>query len=63
MFDRLFAFLGGVTIAATRMISIRQNKGKTIADCLADRTDYAKNPEKTNKGEYISSYKCAPKTA
>jgi hypothetical protein len=62
LFDRLFAFLGGVTIAITRLISMRQNKGKSIAECLADCTDYAKNPDKTNKGEYISSYECAPKT-
>ena len=49
-------------IATTRLISMHQNKGKSIADCLADRTDYAKNPDKTNDGEYISSYECAPKT-
>lgn len=53
---------GGVIIATTRLISMHQNKGKSIADCLADRTDYAKNPEKTNEGEYISSYECDPKT-
>ena len=41
---------------------MHQNKGKSIADCLADRTDYAKNPSKTNDGEFISSYECDPKT-
>ena len=41
---------------------MHQNKGKSIADCLADRTDYAKNTNKTNDGEYISSYECDPKT-
>lgn len=41
---------------------MHQNKGKSIADCLADRTDYAKNPDKTNDGELLSSYECAPKT-
>lgn len=49
-------------MATTRLISMHQNKGKSIADCLADRTDYAKNPDKTNNGEYISSYECDPKT-
>ena len=49
-------------MATTRLISMHQNKGKSIADCLADRTDYAKNPDKTNEGEYISSYECDPKT-
>lgn len=53
---------GGVIIATTRLISMHQNKGKTIADCLADRTDYAKNPDKTNDGELLSSYECDPKT-
>lgn len=34
------------------------NKGKTLAQCLTDRTDYAKNPEKTDEGELISSFMC-----
>lgn len=41
---------------------MHQNKGKSIADCLADRTDYAKNPDKTNEGELLSSYQCDPRT-
>ncbi|WP_339362242.1 relaxase/mobilization nuclease domain-containing protein [Vallitalea maricola] len=49
-------------MATTRLISMHQNKGKSIADCLADRTDYAKNPDKTNDGELLSSYECDPKT-
>lgn len=49
-------------MATTRLISMHQNKGKSISDCLADRTDYAKNPDKTNSGEYISAYECDPKT-
>lgn len=53
---------GGVIIATTRLIAMHQNKGKSIADCLADRTDYAKNPDKTNDGELLSSYECDPKT-
>ena len=39
------------------------NKGKTVAQCLADRTDYSQNAAKTNDGEFISSYECDPKTA
>ena len=34
------------------------NKGKSIARCLKDRTDYAVNEEKTQQGKYISSYAC-----
>ena len=43
-------------MAATRLIPLHENKGKTVAKCLKDRTDYVKNGEKTNEGEFISSY-------
>lgn len=49
-------------MATTRLISMHLNKGKSIADCIADRTDYAINPDKTNDGVHISSYECDPKT-
>ena len=39
------------------------NKGKTLAQCLHDRTAYATNPEKTHGQELISSYECDPRTA
>ncbi len=41
---------------------MHQNIGKSIANCLADRTDYAKNPDKTNDGALLSSYQCDPRT-
>lgn len=50
-------------MAACRLIALHINKGKTIAQCLADRTDYSQNADKTNGGEYISSYECDPETA
>lgn len=34
-------------MATTRLISMHQNKGKSIAQCLSDRTDYVQNPDKT----------------
>jgi len=37
-------------------------KGKTIAQCISDRTEYAMNPDKTNHGELISSYACDYRT-
>ena len=37
-------------------------EGKTLAQCISDRTDYAKNPEKTNGGELISAYACDHRT-
>ena len=39
-------------MAATRLIALHVNKGKTIAQTLADRTDYSKNEEKTEGGKY-----------
>ena len=50
-------------MAATRLIALHVNKGKTVAQCLADRPDYSQNAAKTNDGEFISSYECDPKTA
>ena len=50
-------------MAATRLIALHINKGKTVAQCLADRTNYSQNAAKTNDGEFISSYECDPKTA
>ena len=50
-------------MATTRLIPMHQNKGKTVSQCLADRTEYAKNPDKTANGEFISAYECDPATA
>ena len=49
-------------MAATRLIPMHVNKGKTLAQSLGDRTDYAKNPEKTDKGELVTGYQCDPVT-
>jgi len=49
-------------MAAVRLIALHANKGRTIAQTLGDRTDYAKNPEKTEKGELVTSYGCDPIT-
>ena len=49
-------------MAATRLIALHANKGKTIARSLSDRTDYAKNPDKTEKGELVTGYRCDPFT-
>lgn len=49
-------------MAATRLIPLHANKGRTVAHSLGDRTDYAKNPEKTEKGELVTAYGCDPMT-
>ena len=61
---RHFLFCKGVmALAATRLIALHKNKGKSVAACLKSRTNYAKNPDKTNRGELVSSYECSPLTA
>ena len=47
-------------MATTRIIPLHLNKGKTLNQCLKDRTDYAENPEKTAGGNLVSSYACDP---
>ena len=49
-------------MATTRIIPMHKNKGKSIAQCLHDRTAYAMNPAKTKGGELVSSFACDPHT-
>ena len=49
-------------LAATRLIPMRKNKGKSVAACLHDHTSYIQNPAKTEQGELVSSYQCSPLT-
>ena len=49
-------------MAATRLIALHKNKGKSIAACLKSRTDYVQNPDKTEQGELVSCYECSPLT-
>ena len=50
-------------MAATCIISIHINKGKTARQCIGDRLDYIMNPKKTDGGILISAYACSPETA
>jgi hypothetical protein len=45
-------------MAATRFISMHIGKGKSIAESMKGRTDYAKNPNKTDGGRLVSSFGC-----
>ena len=49
-------------LAATRLIPMRKNKGKSIGACLHNHTSYIQNPDKTEQGELVSSYQCSPLT-
>lgn len=50
-------------MAATRLIALHRNKKRSVRQCLADRMDYALNPDKTEAGTFLSSYECDPRTA
>ena len=45
-------------MAATKLIAMHVNKGRTVSSCLHDRIEYAKNGEKTENEELISTYAC-----
>ena len=50
-------------MAATRLIPLHTNKGKSAAASLKERLDYSQDPEKTEDGKLISSYACDPRLA
>ena len=50
-------------LAATRLIALHKKKGMTVAACLKNRTDYIENPDKTEQGQFVSSYACSALTA
>ena len=50
-------------MAATCIIYIHINKGKTARQSIAARLDYIMNPKKTDGGILVSTYACSPETA
>jgi len=49
-------------LATTRLIPLHVGKGRTIAEVIKESTDYLENPEKTQKGELVTSFECDPMT-
>jgi hypothetical protein len=49
-------------MAATWLRPLHVNKGKSIARTLGLRTEYAKNPDKTEGGELVAGYECDPRS-
>ena len=47
-------------MAVTRIISIRGSKGQSVIHSLTERTNYVKNPEKTENGSLVYAYGCTP---
>ena len=50
-------------MATTRIMPLHTGKGRSVAKALKDVTDYMENPNKTEDGELISSFECAPESA
>jgi len=49
-------------MAVTWIKPLHVRQGKTISQCLGDRTEYAMNAEKTDGGELVTGYECNPST-
>ena len=50
-------------MATTRLIPLHSGKGRSEGTAIRDILDYSKNPDKTEKGELITSYACDHRTA
>jgi len=49
-------------MATTTLIPLHAGKGKTVAAAIGRTTNYVKNPDKTDGGEWVSAYECDPLT-
>ena len=45
-------------MATTRFISMHIGRGKSVAESIRGRTDYAENPDKTDGGRLVTSFGC-----
>lgn len=50
-------------MATTRLMPLHTGKGRSVAEALERTTDYVKNPDKTDGGEWITAYECDPAIA
>lgn len=49
-------------MAATRLIPLHISRGKTALQSFKDRIDYARNPDKTEQEQWVSTYQCHLRT-
>ena len=61
--QHFFFAIGGDDAGSNTADCAAQNKGMTVAACLKNRTDYIENPDKTEQGQFVSSYACSALTA
>lgn len=50
-------------MATTRIMPLHTGKGRTIGQAISDIIDYVENPEKTDHGKLITSYRCDSRIA
>ena len=50
-------------MATTRLMALHTGQGRSVNTAIRDIIDYVENPEKTNRGQLISSYQCSPRIA
>jgi hypothetical protein len=50
-------------MATTHIMALHAGRGRSVAKALRDISSYMENPLKTEGGELISAYECAPETA
>ena len=47
-------------MVTTTIIPLHVGKGRTVAKALDLTTDYVKNPNKTDGGEWVTAFECDP---
>ena len=50
-------------MATTRLMPLHTGKGRSVGTAISDIIDYVENPNKTDKGQLITSYQCSPRIA
>ena len=50
-------------MATTCLIPLHRGRGRSVRTAISSIIDYAENPEKTDKGHFVSSYQCSPRFA
>ena len=50
-------------MATTRLMALHIGKGRTFSTAISDIIDYVENPEKTERGQFITSYQCSSEIA
>ncbi len=50
-------------MSTTRLMPLHTGKGRSVGAAIHDIIDYVKNPEKTERGQFVIGYQCSAKLA